>query len=384
MDQGELRGWLALIRVPGLGPGRARRLLERFGEPAAVLDAGVPAWRGAGLSEPLCQALAQPDWAGVDLDLAWLAQSGPASGAAGPAGESAAPPRSLITFRDPRFPPLLAEIAQAPLALFAMGDPDLLRLPQLAVVGARTASAQGMENAQAFAAELARRGFTITSGLALGIDSAAHRGALAADGLTIAVCGNGLDRVYPARNRELAHVIAARGLLLSEFPVGVPPLPEHFPRRNRIISGLALGVLVVEAARESGSLITARLAGEQGREVFAIPGSIHNPLARGSHALIREGAKLVETVDDILSELAPQLPAARAALAAGTNPAEFVSDPDQALVLQALGFETVALDHLVGRLGLPVERISAALLTLELAGLVSAGPGDSFTRLQRT
>ncbi len=188
------------------------------------------------------------------------------------AGESAAPARSLISFRDPRFPPLLAEIAQAPLALFAMGDPDLLRLPQLAVVGARTASAQGMENAQAFAAELARRGFTITSGLALGIDSAAHRGALAADGLTIAVCGNGLDRVYPARNRELAHSIAARGLLLSEFPVGVPPLPEHFPRRNRIISGLALGVLVVEAARESGSLITARLAGEQGREVFAIPG----------------------------------------------------------------------------------------------------------------
>jgi len=380
VDQAQLRNWLALIRVPGLGLGRARRLLERFGEPAAVLEAGVSAWRGAGLSEPLCKALAEPDWAGVDLDLAWLAATAPPA------------TRSLVTFRDPRFPPLLAEIAQAPLALFALGDPDLLRLPQLAVVGARTASAQGMENAQAFAAELARRGLTITSGLALGIDSAAHRGALAADGLTIAVCGNGLDRVYPARNRELAHAIAARGLLLSEFPVGVPPLPEHFPRRNRIISGLALGVLVVEAARESGSLITARLAGEQGREVFAIPGSIHNPLARGSHALIREGAKLVETVDDILSELAPQLPAARASLAAGTNPAESnresagesVGDPDQAQVLQALGFETLALDHLVGRLGLPVERISAALLTLELAGQVSAGPGDTFTRLQRT
>ncbi len=376
MDQGELRSWLALIRAPGLGPGRARRLLERFGEAAAVLDAGVPAWRGAGLADPLCQALAQPDWAGVDLDLAWLAQP----------GGSATPPaaRSFITFRDPRYPPQLAEIAQAPLALFGIGDADLLRLPQIAVVGARSASAQGMENAQAFAAELARRGFTITSGLALGIDAAAHRGALSADGLTIAVCGNGLDRVYPARNRELAHAIAARGLLLSEFPVGVPPLPEHFPRRNRIISGLALGVLVVEAARESGSLITARLAGEQGREVFAIPGSIHNPLARGSHALIREGAKLVETVDDILAELAPQLPAARAALGGGTNPADPVSDPDQAQVLLALGFETVALDHLVGRLGLPVERISAALLTLELEGLVSAGPGDTFTRLQRT
>jgi len=316
----ELRGWLALIRVPGLGPGGARRLLQRFGEAQAALQAGVPAWRGAGL--------------------------------------------------------------------FALGDAELLRLPQLAMVGARSASAQGLENAQVFAAELARRGFTITSGLALGIDAAAHRGALSADGLTIAVCGNGLDRVYPARNRELAHAIAARGLLLSEFPIGVPPLPEHFPRRNRIISGLALGVLVVEAARESGSLITARLAGEQGREVFAIPGSIHNPLARGSHALIRDGAKLVETVDDILAELAPQLPAARAALAGGTNPAESDSgpamDPDQAQVLQALGFETVALDHLVGRLGLPVERISAALLKLELAGLASAGPGDTFTRLQRT
>lgn len=371
MDEEALRGWLALIRVPGLGPGRARRLLERLGEPAAVFGAGDSAWRGAGLSEALCQGLAQPDWAGVDLDLAWLAASAPPA------------VRSFITFRDPRYPPQLAEIAQAPLALYTIGDADLLRLPQIAMVGARSASAQGMENAQAFAAELARRGLTITSGLALGIDAAAHRGALLADGLTIAVCGNGLDRVYPARNRELAHTIAARGLLLSEFPVGVPPLPEHFPRRNRIISGLALGVLVVEAARESGSLITARLAGEQGREVFAIPGSIHNPLARGCHALIREGAKLVETVDDILAELAPQLPAARAALG-GTNPAASISDPEQLQVLQALGFETVSLDHLVGRLGLPVERISAALLTLELEGLVSAGPGDTFTRLQRT
>jgi DNA processing protein len=380
VDREELRGWLALIRIPGLGPGGGRRLLQRFGPPQAVLAAGAPAWRGAGLSEPLCQALAQPDWDGVALDLAWLDQSASAD-AHGAAG------RAFISFRDPRFPPRLAEIAQAPLGLFALGDPDLLGLPQLAVVGARSASAQGAENAQAFAAELARRGLTITSGLALGIDAAAHRGALSAGGLTIAVCGNGLDRVYPARNRELAHAIAARGLLLSEFPIGVAPLPDHFPRRNRIISGLALGVLVVEAARESGSLITARLAGEQGREVFAIPGSIHNPLSRGCHALIREGAKLVETVDDILAELAPQLGEARAALAAGTNPApangEAAGDPDQARVLQALGFETLALDHLVGRLGLPVERISAALLNLELAGQVAAGPGDTFTRLQR-
>jgi DNA processing protein len=372
MEQAELRSWLALIRVPGLGPGGARRLLQSFGKARSVLEAGIPAWRGTGLAPPLCQALAQPDWAGVDLDLAWLSQSGGAA-------------RALITCRDPRFPPQLAEIAQAPLALFAAGDADLLRLPQLAIVGARSASAQGLENAQSFAAELARRGLTITSGLALGIDAAAHRGALSAAGLTIAVCGNGLDRVYPARNRELAHAIAAQGLLLSEFPTGVPPLPEHFPRRNRIISGLALGVLVVEAARESGSLITARLAGEQGREVFAIPGSIHNPLARGSHALIREGAKLVETVDDILDELAPLLPAARAAAAESPGEGDPLrQDPDQAQILGALGFETLALDHLVGRLGLTVERISAALLRLELDGLVSAGPGDTFTRMQRT
>ena len=367
----QLRGWLALQRVSGLGGVRAQRLLERWGEPAAILAAGASAWRAAGLSEALCEGLAQPDWAGVEQDLAWLAQSGSPG------------QRAVITRRDPRYPPLLEQIPQAPLLLFTVGDAELLRLPQLAVVGARSASAQGMENAQAFATELARRGLTITSGLALGIDAAAHRGALAAEGYTIAVCGNGLDRVYPSRNRELAHAIAARGLLVSEFPIGVAPLPEHFPRRNRIISGLALGTLVVEAARESGSLITARLSVEQGREVFAIPGSIHNPLARGCHALIREGAKLVETVDDILAELAPQLPAARAAMAGGMKPATPISDPDQIKVLEALGFETLALDHLVGRLGLPVERISAALLGLELEGLVSAGPGDTFTRLQR-
>lgn len=371
---GELRGWLALQRVDGLGPAGARRLLERWGAPEAVLAAGTSAWRAAGLADALCESLARPDWAGVEQDLAWL------EGAA-------AAPRAVITCRDPRYPPLLGQIAQAPLLLFTLGDPDLLRLPQLAMVGARSASAQGLENAQAFAAELARRGLSITSGLALGIDAAAHRGALAAGGYTIAVCGNGLDRVYPARNRELAHAIAAAGLLVSEFPIGVAPLREHFPRRNRIISGLALGTLVVEAARESGSLITARLAGEQGREVFAIPGSIHNPLARGCHALIREGAKLVETVDDILAELAAQLPAARAAMAPGTKPAKdeaAARDPDQARVLEALGFETLGLDQLVGCLGLPVERISAALLGLELDGLVTAGPGDSFTRLQRS
>jgi DNA processing protein len=368
---GDPRGWLALLRVPGLGPVGSRRLLENFGSPAVLLDAGAAAWRAAGCSPELCRLLAQPDWAGVDRDQEWLAAATPAA------------PRRLVCQDDPAYPPLLRQIAQAPLALFTLGDADLLALPQLAMVGARSASAQGAENAQAFAAELSRRGLSITSGLALGIDAAAHRGALAAGGFTVAVCGNGLDRVYPARNRALAHAIAEKGLLVSEFPIGVAPLPEHFPRRNRIISGLSLGVLVVEAARESGSLITARLAAEQGREVFAIPGSIHNPMARGCHALLREGAKLVETVDDILSELAPLLPAASPRGAQPAAPETSPQDPLQARVLEALGYETVPLERLVGRLQLPVEQVGAALLALELEGRVVAGPGDTFMRLQR-
>jgi DNA processing protein len=365
-----LREWLALSRIPGgLAGTRGRRLLELFGDPAGVLAAGTAAWRRAGFKDELCNALANPDWTGVDADLRWLDAGTPAAA------------RAFISCADPRYPARLGEIAQAPLGLFALGDPELLRLPQIAIVGARSASAQGNENAEGFAAELARRGLTITSGLALGIDSAAHRGALSAPGLTIAVCGNGLDRVYPARNRELAHAIAAKGLLVSEFGPGTPPLAEHFPRRNRIISGLSLGVLVVEAARESGSLITARLAAEQGREVFAVPGSIHNPLARGCHALIRDGAKLVETVDDILSELAPLLPACAAPESAGAAAA--VADPVQLQVLAALGFEAEPLDRLVERLGMPVAEVGAALMALELDGIVAAGPGDTFMRLQR-
>ncbi|MDB5987513.1 MAG: dprA [Nevskia sp.] len=373
MAPADLRHWLALLRVAGLGPSRGARLLQRFGDPRAVFAAGAAAWRGAGIVEELCVALGQPDWAAVDEDLRWLD------------GATTSSPRGLLTRDDARYPEALAEIAQAPLALFYRGDADLLQTPQLAVVGARAASAQGVENAQAFAAEIARRGLTITSGLALGIDAAAHRGALAAQGLTIAVCGNGLDRIYPARNKDLAHAIAERGLLISEFAPGEPPKPENFPRRNRIISGLSLGVLVVEAARESGSLITARLAAEQGREVFAIPGSIHNPLARGCHALIREGARLTETVDDILAELAPQLRLPAPVVEPGTESAASTIPADdlQRRVLSALGHEAVSLERLIERVGAPVEQITAALLNLELEGQVVAAPGDVFSRLQR-
>jgi DNA processing protein len=367
----DLRAWLALLRVPGLGAVRGQRLLQHFGSPVQIFAACRASWRSCGIPDEVCEALGQPDWRGVDQDLAWLDHE----------------QRGIVTWGDARYPQRLREIALAPLALYYRGDAELLGLPQLAIVGARAASAQGIENAQFFAAELAQRGLTVTSGLALGIDAAAHRGALAADGLTIAVCGNGLDRVYPARNKELAHAIAERGLLLSELPPGAPPKAEHFPRRNRIISGLALGVLVVEAARESGSLITARLAAEQGRDVFAVPGSIHNPLARGCHALLREGARLVETVDDILTELGPQLPARPVAAAtqdaSGSNPAILGMDAVTARVLEALGFETVALERLVERLGLPVAQLSAILLSLELDGRVVSAPGDRFTRVQR-
>lgn len=265
--------------------------------------------------------------------------------------------------------------------LFVQGDPDLLSLPQVAVVGARSPSPQGVANAEAFAAELARAGFVITSGLALGIDGAAHRGALAA-GYTLAVCGTGLDRVYPARHRDLAHRMLAQGsTLVSEYPLGVGALAENFPRRNRIISGLALGVLVVEAARESGSLITARYALEQGREVFAIPGSIHNPMARGCHALIRQGGKLVETVNDLFEELGPVLGMQRASLkqTPELEPETAHSDP----VLAVIDDTPVTLDQLVSRLDWPAERLLVALTTLELEGRVAQLPGGRYQRVHR-
>jgi DNA processing protein len=265
--------------------------------------------------------------------------------------------------------------------LFCHGDPDLLVRPQLAIVGARSATRPGLDIAEGFAAELTRLGLLVTSGLATGIDGAAHRGALAAGGATVAVCATGLDRVYPARHRELAHQIAASGVLVSEFPTGVPPLAENFPRRNRLISGLSLGVLVVEAAPQSGSLITARLALEQGREVFAIPGSIHNPTSRGVHALIRQGAKLTESVNDILEEIAPHLGAGFAPAPADRAGGEI--DPTQRRVLDALGFDATPFDRLVEVLSLPVDKLSAALLALELQGCVAAAPGGAYQRLAR-
>ena len=358
---------LALLRTPGLGANRLRRLLQRHGSAEAVFAAKASAWAEAGCSEGQIAGLANPDHRGAETDLCWLAAS---------------PRHHFIDGDHPAWPARLAEIATAPFALFALGDITLLGEPQLAIVGARAASTQGRNDAQAFAEGLARAGLVITSGLALGIDAAAHRGALDAGGATIAVCGNGLDRVYPARNRELALAIAEHGLLVSEFPPGTVPRPEHFPRRNRIISGLSLGVLVIEAQLESGSLITARLAAEQGREVFALPGSIHNPMARGCHALIRNGATLTESVADILVELAAQLKPMLGPATAGAEPtADTPVDSLEQRVLAAIGDQPVAIDQLASTLALGIAELGAALLSLELQGLIEARPGDCFSRL---
>ncbi len=308
------------------------------------------------------------DRAGIERDLRWLEGPG----------------RSLLASADPRYPAQLAAIPGSPAALFIEGDPAQLSRPQVAIVGSRAATSAGRENAFEFAARLAAHGFAITSGLATGIDAAAHEGALAAGGVTIAVCGTGLDRIYPAENRELAGRIAATGALVSEFPTGTPPHAHHFPRRNRLMSGLARGVLVVEAAARSGSLITARLAGEQGREVMAIPGSIHNPLARGCHRLIKDGAALVETVDDVLAALGLFGAAGAANPAAETrNVAENPDgelDSDAEMLLNALGFEPADLDRLVERTGLAAQSVISTLQLLELEGRVESQAGGRYSR----
>jgi DNA processing protein len=272
---------------------------------------------------------------------------------------------------DPAYPDALLNSADPPLLLYVQGQVELLATRALAIVGSRHPTAQGEDNAREFAGALARAGFTIVSGMALGIDGAAHEGALDAGGATVAVVGTGLDRVYPASHRALAHRIAEQGAIVSEFPLGTPPLAQNFPQRNRIIAGLAAGTLVVEAALRSGSLITARLATEAGREVFAIPGSIHSPQARGCHALIRQGAKLVETAADVLEELRGVAPPV-AAPPAGPVPA----DP----VLQALGHDPATLDALIARTGWPAAELAARLLELELDGAVARLPGGLFQR----
>jgi DNA processing protein len=364
MDGAELTAWLRLVETPLVGRESARRLLAAFGSPEAAVDASTTAL-SAHVGPEAAAALRSPTPALLDLCRAtaeWLAAG------------SAAFPRHIIALGDPRYPPALLQTPDPPLLLHAAGRAELLQADSLAVVGSRNPSPQGTQNARAFASGLSRAGTTIVSGLALGIDGAAHEGALDGVGSTIAVVGTGLDRVYPRRHHELAHRIAGQGLLVSEHALGTPPLAHHFPQRNRIIAGLSRGTLVVEAALESGSLITARLAAEAGREVFAIPGSIHSPHAKGCHALIKQGAKLVESVQDILDEL-PGLGTATSAPEAIAT-ADAPADP----LLEAMGFDPVGLDEITARTGWPTAQLQARLLELELAGRVARMPGQLFQR----
>jgi len=356
--------WLALEAVPGLGPESLRDLLAAFPGPQAILDAGATQLTpiiGKSLARATAQSRERPEtMALIDATLAWLAQ----------------PDSHFIPRADPRYPPQLLDLPDAPAWLYVKGDPDWLARPMLAVVGSRHATQQGLRDAAAFALALSEAGLTIVSGLALGVDAAAHEGGLAGIGSSVAVVGTGLDRVYPARNRALAHRLAAQGAIVSEFPLGTPPKTGHFPRRNRLISGLAMGVLVVEAAPESGSLITARLAGEQGRDVFAIPGCIHSPLSKGCHRLIKQGAKLVECAGDILEELGGRLGMQTSTAAAGT---EAGTSPDP--LLDALATGPLAMDQLAERLGLTVDALSVRLLSAEMAGTVARLPGGLYQRI---
>lgn len=364
-DSQALEPWLRLLHAPGLGSRGINKLMLQLREPAAILarisDPGLA------LRAETRAYLRTADRRSIDRDLAWLEQ----------------PNRHLLTRNDPRYPQLLASSSDPPPVLFVQGDPELLSGIQFAMVGSRNPSASGRQTALEFARCLAEGGLIIDSGLAVGIDAACHRGALQAGGHTIAVTGTGLDRVYPARHRKLAHQIAEQGALVSEFPPGTAPTRANFPRRNRIISGLSVGTLVVEAAARSGSLITARLAAEQGREVFAIPGSIHNPLARGCHQLIRQGAKLVETAADIIEELWPLLGHLQELPATPGSPA--VSDKEQnwdaeyQRLLEVLGFDPLPVDLLIERSGLTAESVSSMLLLLELEGYVSSAPGGHYS-----
>lgn len=351
--------WLRFLLIPGVSGSNQRRLLREFGTPSDALHATASQLehligREAALA---CRHGADP--ALVDASLAWLEL----------------PRNRLITLADLEYPKLLLQIADPPVALYARGQAPLLDRPALAVVGSRNATPGGAADANAFARALSDAGLTIVSGLALGIDAAAHRGGLAGSASSIAVLGTGADRVYPGRNRNLAHQLSEEGLILTEFPLGTPAVAANFPRRNRIISGLTRGCLVVEAALRSGSLITARLALDQGREVFAIPGSIHSPLAKGCHWLIKQGAKLVESAQDVLEELGmPRAEQSRA-------PARPPPSPEAQPLLAAMGYDPVDLDTICVRAGLTPDAASAMLLLLELDGHVSRLAGGMYQRL---
>jgi DNA processing protein len=372
MQRQELAAWLRLALTPGVGAATARRLLAAFALPELVFaqdgDALAPLLDH---QRQLSALRTEPEGFQEQLQRteAWLAQ-----------GDG----HAVVTLADPSYPSALLDIEDPPLLLYVVGVAPQWPAAAVAIVGSRNPTPQGLQNARAFARAMGEAGVTVVSGLALGIDGAAHEGALEGAGAgqlaTIAVVGTGLDRVYPKRHFALAHRIAERGLLVSEYPLGTPPLPPNFPRRNRLISGLSQGTLVVEAALKSGSLITAKMAAEQGKEVFAIPGSIHSPQSRGCHALLRQGAKLVESAQDVLEELR-LTPARSPRPSEPESEADAVEDGADSALLHALGFDPVSLDALIARTGIPAPQLQASLMALELAGEVARLPGGLFQRL---
>ncbi len=365
MNKDDLAHYLALEACPGIGPLHFRRISEAIDASIGDLNhMSNSELRELGFNAEQAQFLRHPPAELIDSVEQWLAADSS---------------HHLLSLNDEDYPPLLRQIRDAPPLLYTLGDYKLLSSPQLAIVGSRNCTAGGGSNAEAFAAFLAGAGITITSGMALGIDQHAHQGALKADGKTIAVIGTGIDRIYPSRNRQLAYEIAANGLIVSEFPLGTTPIPSNFPKRNRIISGLSLATLVVEATLKSGSLITARHSIEQGREVFAIPGSIHNPQAKGCHQLIRQGAKLVDQAADIIDDIASLL----GYLAEQTDvapPSQQALDDDYQQLLQHIGYDPVSIDTLAERSGLTIEQLSSMLLILELNDHIQPAPGGLYSR----
>lgn len=370
-DTSHLLPWLTLVHTKGLGPGLLRKLLEALGSIDSILGASDSKLRQAGLPEKVVTSLRQVNPANIQTDLDWVA---------------AASDRSIITRDSARYPDRLREIADPPLVLYVRGDADVLATPQLAIVGSRKPGYSAEHHAFDIARQLAIYGITITSGLALGVDGCAHRGALAAGGFTIAVTATGLDRVYPARHQQLAQEIAGTSAIISEFPIGTNPHASFFPRRNRIISGLAYGTLVVEATLKSGTLTTAAHATSQAREVFAIPGSIDNPQSRGCHALLKNGATLVETVADILEVIAPLLPESVSFASdqkTGENPSDAPEPEVDAAtnkLLQALGYDPLSLDQLADRAGLDIVTATKMTVDLELNGVIKKITGGNFVR----
>jgi DNA processing protein len=359
MTNTQLPYWLAAAHLPCISPRHVMRWLAHIPDIEALFKASVDTVHGIGLKPEQVEAVLAPPWQAVEEALAWSQKD----------------QHHLITLDDPRYPPCLKEISDAPLVLFVQGSPSVLSQPQLAMVGARHASATGLADAEAFAYELASVGLTITSGLAAGIDGASHRGALLAKGITIGVMGTGHNNIYPRVHRSLAQqMVEAGGAVISEFPLNTAPLAMNFPRRNRVIAGLSRGVLVIEAALKSGSLITAKYALEQGREVFAIPGSIHHPLAHGCHYLIRQGAKLVERVEDVLEEVRILLPARKPAATKPSPKKKALSAEKQQLLLQ-IDYAVTPMDVILSRSRLTVEQLSSMLLLMELHGFIESVPG---------